>query len=249
MGYAWFDGSQVNLLIALLAGVITFFASCLLPLVPTYLAYLSGVALNTQAATNQKWRIFKTGLLFVLGFITTFIIFGLAANQLGGTLNEYRHLVEKMGGILFILLGLFMLGIFKSKFLAQEKRLNLHGKFQQHRSVHALLTGIAFGFGWSPCIGPVLAVILYWASQVDSNIKGVLLLTAYGVGLGIPFLIISLGFEKIIPWLKKRPQLSQAANIVSGIVILTAGILLITGDFQRLAIRLLRFFNLNELSV
>lgn len=241
-----FDGSQVNLLIAFLAGGITFFASCLLPLVPTYLAYLSGIALSDENAGQKKWQIFKTGLMFVVGFIITFIVLGLAVNKFAGIIGPYRQLVEKLAGVLFIVLGLFMMGLFKSTFLSKEKRFNLHGKFQQHRSLHAVLTGIAFGFGWTPCIGPVLAVILFWAAQAESTLVGTMLLTAYGIGLGIPFLIISLGFEKIIPWIKKNHRLSQLATIISGVIVLISGILLIRGDFQQLSLLLLDFFQLSR---
>ncbi len=243
------DGSEVNLLIAFLAGVITFFASCLLPLVPTYLAYLSGVSLNDADNGQQRWRIFQTGLLFVIGFISTFVLLGLAASQFGGLINSYRDIVEKVAGVLFVLLGLFMLGVFKSSFLSKERKFNLHGRFQQYKSLHAILTGVAFGFGWTPCIGPVLAVILFWAAQADSSLKGALLLTVYGIGLGIPFLIISLGFEKIIPWLKRNAHISKVTNLISGIIILLAGILLIKGDFQELSLFILRLFNLEGLSI
>lgn len=245
----WLDGSGVNLIIAFLGGFITFFASCLLPLVPTYLAYLAGVSLSEQDSTQKKWQIFRTGLFFVLGFIATFILLGLAANQFGALINTYRTAVEKIAGGLFILLGLFMLGVFKSKFLSQEKKFNLHNKFQKNRFLHAFLTGIAFGFGWSPCIGPVLAVILFWAARAESMLKGVLLLTAYGIGLGAPFLIIALGFEKIVPWLKRKAHLSRIFNSLAAILIILVGILLLIGQWQAVSIWLIRLSSLNEFSV
>ena len=244
-----FDGSEVNLIIALAAGFITFFASCLLPLVPTYLAYLSGVSLNDDQAGQQKWRVFKTGALFVLGFIITFIILGLTINKFAAVVAPYRQIVEKIAGLLFISLGLFMLGVFQNRFFSQERRFDLHGKFQQHQSLHALVTGVAFGFGWSPCIGPVLAVILFWASQAESSLKGAALLTAYGIGLGIPFLIIALGFEKIIPWLKKNAQISQWATYLSGVIVILAGILLLLGRFEEISLFLIQFVNIDALSV
>jgi cytochrome c-type biogenesis protein len=249
MGHSIFDGSQVNILIAFIAGGVTFFASCLLPLVPTYLAYLSGVALNNNQASQKKWQVFKTGLMFVAGFIITFIILGLLANKFASVVAPYKQVIEKIAGVLFVALGLFMMGIFKSAFLSQEKKFNLQGKFQQHRSLHAVLTGIAFGFGWTPCIGPVLAVILFWAAQADSALKGIMLLTAYGVGLGIPFLVIALGFEKIIPWIKKHTKISQIMSFVSGLFILGAGILLLMDQLQNLSLYLLDLLSLNRLSV
>ena len=243
-----FDGSQVNFLIAFLAGGITFFASCLLPLVPTYLAYLSGVALNDDQTSQKKWQIFKTGLMFVVGFIITFMLLGLAANKFASVIHPYRQIIEKIAGVLFITLGLFMMGIFKSTFLSQEKKLNIQGKFKKHRSLHAVLTGIAFGFGWTPCIGPVLAVILFWAAQAESLLKGVMLLTTYGVGLGIPFLVIALGFEKIIPWIKKHARISQAMSFISGLFILGTGILLLMDQLQNLSLFIIQLLNLNSTS-
>ncbi len=244
-----FDGSQVNLIIALGAGFITFFASCLLPLVPTYLAYLSGVSLNDHQTGEKKWRVFKTGALFVVGFIITFILLGLTINKFAGVVAPYRQVVEKAAGLLFISLGLFMLGIFKNRLFSQERRLDFHGKFQQHQSLHALITGIAFGFGWSPCIGPVLAVILFWAAQAESATKGAALLTAYGIGLGIPFLIIALGFEKVIPWLKKHARISQVATYLSGIIVILTGILLLLGRFEEISLFLIQLVNIDALSV
>jgi cytochrome c-type biogenesis protein len=249
MGHGIFDGSQVNFLIAFLAGGVTFFASCLLPLVPTYLAYLSGVALNDDQANQKKWQVFKTGFMFVLGFIITFMLLGLAANKFASVIHPYRQVIEKIAGVLFIALGLFMMGIFKSNLLSQEKRFSIQGKFKQHRSLHAILTGVAFGFGWTPCIGPVLAVILFWAAQASSAFKGTMLLTAYGVGLGIPFLIIALGFEKIIPWIKKHAGISRVMSFISGLFIIVAGVLLLLDQLQNLSLFIIQLFDLNSLSV
>lgn len=244
-----FDGSQINFLVSFLAGGITFFASCLLPLVPTYIAYLSGVALSDKKASQKKWQILKTSLMFVIGFITTFMLLGLAANKFAGLIYPYRKIVEKIAGVLFITLGLFMMGVFKKSFLPQEKRFNIQGKFQKHRSLHAILTGVAFSFGWTPCIGPVLAVILFWAAQADSALKGTMLLASYGVGLGIPFIVIALGFEKIIPWIKQRSGISRTVSLISGLFVMGAGVLLLMDQLQSLSIYLLNLFGLNTLSI
>ena len=243
-----FDGSQVNLFIALLAGTVTFFASCLLPLVPTYLAYLSGFALTDERAEQKRWHIFKRGLFFVIGFTVTFIILGLTINKFAAVITPYRELAEKLAGLLFVTLGLFMMGVFRSQFLSQERRFDLHGKLQGSGSLHAVLTGIAFGFGWTPCIGPVLAVILFWAAQAETAFKGAMLLTAYGIGLGIPFLVIGLGLERIIPWLKKKAKISQVVSIISGLLVLGTGVLLLMNQFQNLSLYLIQLFNLNSLS-
>ncbi|PIR59009.1 MAG: hypothetical protein COU69_02290 [Candidatus Pacebacteria bacterium CG10_big_fil_rev_8_21_14_0_10_56_10] len=245
----YLDGSSVNLLIAFVAGFITFFASCLLPLIPTYLGYLSGVALNSDEAGQQRWRIFRVALFFVIGFITTFVILGLTLNQLAARVAVVRLVIEKLAGVLFIVLGFFMLGVFKHRWFMQERRLEVHGWFQKNQTTHALATGVGFGFAWTPCIGPVLAVILFWAAQSDSMLRAVLLLISYGVGLGIPFLLVALGFEKIVPFLKKHARVTSYISYASGAFIILAGILMILGEFQRLSLLLLQFFDLNTLAV
>lgn len=243
------DGSQVNLLIAFVGGFVTFFASCLLPLVPTYLAYLSGVSLQSDNAEQHRWSIFRVALFFVLGFISTFVVLGALISQFSVVVASYRVFINRLAGFLFVVLGLYMMGVFKSHILSREMRFDVHHLFKQYRHLHAFITGIAFGFGWTPCIGPVLAVILFWSSQQASMIQGLLLLIAYGIGLGIPFLIVALGFEKMIPLLRKYARISQYAMYVSGMVIILAGVLMFFGQFQRLSLVLLQLFGLNTLAI
>jgi cytochrome c-type biogenesis protein len=242
------DGSHVNVLVAFVAGFVTFFASCLLPLVPTYLAYLSGVSLSTPEASEKRWQIVQLAAMFVLGFSTTFVVLGLTLQQFATVIAPYRSVVEKLAGLLFIALGFFMLGIFKHQWFTQERRLNLgnlHGLFAKHRNIHAALTGVAFGFGWTPCIGPVLAVILYWASQQASMFSGAALLIAYSIGLGIPFILVAIGFEKLIPLLKKNQKISHYTNIISALVIMLAGVLMTMGVFQQMSAYFLTIFDLH----
>jgi len=244
-----FDGSEVNLLIALLAGFLTFFASCLLPLVPTYLAYLSGVALSSDEASTKRWQIFRVALFFVIGFIGTFILLGLTLSQFSHLIAPYRSIIEKAAGILFIGMGLFMLGVFKSKYFTKEIKMDVDGVFKKHKLAHATMTGIAFGFGWTPCIGPILALILYWSTQAGSTLRGIALLTAYGIGLGIPFLIVALGFEKVIPLLKKHGKIAKYASILAGLIVIISGILMFTGQFQTMSLYFTKFFDLRRLAV
>ena len=278
------DGSSVNLWIAFLAGFITFFASCLLPLVPTYLAYLSGVALNSKDAEKNKFEIIQVAFFFVIGFIATFVLLSLAINTISQVFISIRGVMEILGGFLFIILGLFMLGVFKHRLFSQERRLDLRrvfakgswlnirigelialstGKpinrsvggfsinyfFSKYKNFHAVVTGVIFGFGWTPCIGPVLAVILFWSAQAGSVFKGIMLLVAYGIGLGIPFLIVAAGFEKIIPLLKRYSKSSQYVSYLSGGLIILAGILMISGRFQAMSFYLIDLFGLRSLSV
>ena len=249
MFFQFFDGSNINLVIAMMAGFITFFASCLLPLVPTYLAYLSGVTLNSEEAENKRWQIVKVATLFVIGFITTFVLLGLGLNQFAVLIARYKNLVNQLAGLLFILMGLFMWGVFKHRLFSQERKLDFQGFFTKNKSLHAVMTGIAFGLGWTPCIGPILAVILFWSAQAETTFKGVSLLISYGVGLGIPFILVALAFEKIIPLLRKYSKISKYTNYLAGGIIILAGILMFSGKFQELSLILLQVFKLDTLSV
>jgi len=260
---SFLDGNNVNLLVAYFAGFITFFASCLLPLVPTYLAYLSGVALNSKDAGKDRFQIIKVSIFFVIGFISTFILLSLTINILSQFFSFIREAIGIIGGFVFIILGLFMLGVFKHRLFSQERRLDI-GKifskksfrgfeidkfFSKYKNFHALVTGIIFGFGWSPCIGPVLAVILFWSSRTGSALTGILLLIVYGLGLGTPFILVAIGFEKIIPLLKRYSKISLYISYLSGIMIIIAGVLMIAGFFHPLSIYLINLLHLRALSV
>lgn len=244
------DGNNVNLLIAFIAGLSTFFASCLLPLVPTYIAYLSGVSLNTPEAeeAENKRTILTTALFFVLGFILTFVAMSLIFVQFRIWLNPIRTVVEKLAGGLFIVLGLFILGIFKNPALGTEHKINTGNFLSKYKNIHALITGSAFGFSWSPCIGPVLAVILFWTARDASFVQGTLALISFGIGLGVPFLIIAAGYEKIMPTLKKYHRAANYINIASGLLIILGGVLILTGQLQFATGWVLRILNINALT-
>ncbi len=258
------SGQSVTLLVAYVAGIVTFFASCLLPLVPSYLAYLSGVSLQSSKASEQRFYVFRIALSFVAGFILAFVLLGLSVNHFGSPLNQWRPVIERIAGVLFILLGLFTLGFFKNSFLIQERRPawqqffdRLLGKKQvssiqtwieEHALLHAFLVGIGFAFGWTPCIGPVLAVILFWASQADSTWQGGFLLFVYGLGLGTPFLLVGILFEKLLPYLKKSQKFGQIVMKIAGVVIIISGLLLLTGHFQTASMQVLEYLDLHLLA-
>lgn len=239
-----FDGSHVTVGIAFISGLITFFASCLLPLVPTYLAYLSGLSLQEKhLSNNQRWHIFTTGLSFVLGFIAAFVLLGLTFQQFAFHLAPYRQILQQVAGGLFILLGLVLLGLLKPKLLTKEYHLPLQNLFIKYRLVHAFITGVAFAVSWTPCIGPVLAVILYWASQTATALEGTVLLTAFGLGIGLPFLLLAGAFEWLLPMIRKYQRAGYYLSIVSALVIISMGVLLLLGQFQAATALILRFFN------
>ena len=259
------DASSVNYFVAYVAGFITFFASCLLPLVPTYLAYLSGVSLHSDQAELRRWYIFRVSAMFVAGFVSTFVILGLFMNHLGSPIQAWRPLIERVAGFIFVVLGLYILGVFKQSWLAQEHRPqwsklgtqllgentadSVHRWLESHTYLHSFLVGIGFAFGWTPCIGPVLAVILFWAGHADSAVAGASLLLAYGIGLGTPFLITGLLFDRLIPILKKSHRFTKYLHYFAGVFIIISGVLLATGQFQLISMWLIRLFNLRALAV
>lgn len=243
------DGSHVGFITAYLAGLLTFFASCILPLVPTYLGYLSGIAFRDLEKKENSIKIFKTASVFVLGFVTSFVLMGLLLQRLSGALIIYRPIIEKVSGIFFVVFGLYLIGIFKSNLLAKEKQSNLNTFFEKNLYLHALFTGLGFGFSWTPCIGPVLAVILYWSAQAETSLIGSLLLISFGLGIGTPFLLVSLAFEKIVPLLKKYNKVSKYITYISGGIILVFGILLLLGEYQAFAINIMRRLSISTKSL
>lgn len=241
-----FDGSNVNLFIAFIGGMITFFASCLLPLVPTYIAYLTGLTLKAEVS---KKEIIINSALFTFGFIVVFMIFGLTANKLGNTFAQNRVLLQKIGGVFFIIIGMFMLNVIKPAFLYRERKIDLRSYFTKWQKINSFIIGLTFGFAWTPCIGPVLSVILFWASQAQTALKGTLLLLFYGLGLGIPFMVIGAFFDQLVPKLKKAKRISLILSKLSGIIILVVGALLLIGRMHYISIIILKLFSLDSHSV
>ena len=172
------DDSTLNPLVAFTGGLITFFASCLLPLVPTYLAYLTGAALQTKGEPYQRWKVMRHALFFVLGFILTFIVLGATLRQLAAELLPYRQMLEKLGGLLFVIFGLFLLGVGKRSWLQREIKLTFGQWFEHWPYLNAFIFGVVFSLGWTPCIGPVLAVILLWSTQQANMLNGQGIVTA-----------------------------------------------------------------------
>lgn len=218
------DSSQVTAGIAFLAGLLAFSASCLLPMVPTYLLYLSGTSLSGTAEASSRWRLIKVSLFFVFGFIGTFVLLGSILRFVVTALHAYQQLLTLGMAALFILLGLFVIGLIHPRIFATERKIQLGTLFNRYAWLHALVFGMLFGLGWSPCIGPVLAVILYWSTQAETQITGIIHLLLFGLGLGLPFVLIAAAFEKISPLLHKYRKISYYANIITGILLLMIGL-------------------------
>ncbi len=242
------NGSPYSILVAFAAGLATFFASCLLPLVPTYLAYLSGVSLSTPAGQAHRWRVVRASIYFVLGFVITFVLLGLSAHQLGSSLGQFRPVMQKLGGILFIFFGLVLLSIIKPAWVTKERRLEIENFITHKGFLHAMLAGVVFAFSWTPCIGPILAVILYWSAQQATALIGALLLLAYGLGVGLPFIGVALGFEQVLPYLRKLGPAGAIIHRAAGLLIVLAGILMLGGWFHQLTMSALHALGMETLA-
>lgn len=236
--------SQLNVLIAYLAGFVSFFASCILPLVPVYLAYLAGVALQPEkmqressspdllvlSAAKRRWSLFEASILFAFGFTIAFMIMGWSIGTLSTVLAQWKWIFNILFGGIFVLFGLHLTGLLMLPALSKQWHFNLGDKLHHNRRATAVLTGLAFGIGWSPCIGPILALILYQAAHTGSQVQGLLLLGAFSAGLSTPFILTGLLFESIVPLLKKMSKFSLYLEKISGVILIITGLLILTGQ-------------------
>lgn len=217
------------------AGLITFLAPCTLPLVPAYLGFISGVdqkALkNPETARDARRKIFLNGLAFIVGFSFIFIVFGVLAGIAGTALAPYRIWLARIGGVLVILFGLFMLGFFKLPFFQSDKKIPIPSWLTLGKPSSSLFIGGTFALGWTPCVGPILGSILLLAGTSGTALTGGLMLTVFSVGLAIPFLIIALAFSKATIYIEKLSKYLKGVSIVGGVFLILLGILLATDNF------------------
>jgi cytochrome c-type biogenesis protein len=219
---------SVGVLAALTAGLISFISPCVLPVVPAYLSFVTGLSLEEMraggAGGNHRRRMLLNCLAFVGGFSAVFIALGASATFIGTFLTENMKILSKIAGVVIVIFGLHTIGIFKIPFLNYEKR--LHQNQKSAGVLGSFVVGLAFAFGWTPCIGPILAAILGVASTKETVGEGVLLLTAYSAGLGIPFLLAGVSvdfFFRVSSGIKKQ---FRTIEIVSGIFLIVVGIMI-----------------------
>jgi len=223
---------SVALPIAFIAGVLSFLSPCVLPLVPSYVSFITGMSLDELG--DRRWTAFTHALFFISGFTLIFLALGATATALGRFLQYNQVWLERVGGALIILFGLYMLGVFRVGVLAQERRIHLQNKPVGY--LGSLLVGVAFGAGWTPCIGPILGSILaYTGTQTTNLAQGVSLLLAYSLGLAVPFLLAALAVERFIEWFKKFRRYIPLTTKVAGGILVVVGLLLVTGYFSILA--------------
>ena len=235
--------SDVTLLAALLAGLVSFLSPCVLPLVPPYLVYLAGASLERLADAEPEPMVRAdtvfAALLFVAGFSTVFIAFGASASAIGGLVQAYSAELSIVAGIAIIVMGLHFLGLTRLAILMREKRAPMS------RPVGlwgAYAMGLAFAFGWTPCIGPILAAILAVAASEQTVAKGAGLLAVYSLGLGIPFLLAAFAVEPFAAFLARfRRHLAKVERVMGGLLVLT-GIAFLTGFVSQASFWLLEMF-------
>jgi cytochrome c-type biogenesis protein len=225
--------NQVGILIALTAGVLSFLSPCVLPLVPSYLVFVTGMSLeDLQGGVNRRATM-THAVLFVVGFSVIFILLGASASFLGQFFKAYEGWIARIGGLIIIALGLHLAGVFKLVPLMQEKRVHLSDKPAGY--LGTLGVGMAFGAGWTPCIGPVLGAILTYGFSQDTMWAGVGLLAVYSLGLAIPFLIAALALDWFLQAFKRFRRFIPVVEKASGVLLVFLGILLFMGWFTILS--------------
>ena len=223
--------NQVSLLAAFSAGFLSFVSPCVLPLVPSYISYITGLSVEELANAQERERFRKAimlnSLLFIAGFSSVFIAFGASASFIGQLLYEYQDMIRKVGGVLIAIFGLYLMGILKLRFLMTERKL-LHFEKRPLGYIGSFLVGTAFAAGWTPCVGPVLGGILAYASTTESMQAGIVLLTSYSIGLGLPFFLAAFGVDSFLTHFKKIRHYLGGISIVSGLLMVAIGIMLYT---------------------
>ncbi len=226
-----------------LAGVVSFLSPCVLPLVPAYVSYITGESLADMSREQQfhaRLSALSLSLFFVLGFSAVFIVLGASASMLGQSLLEYRYEINIVGGAIIMVFGLFMSGLIKAPFLYRDTRFNV--KLDGGGPVSTFVLGLAFGFGWTPCIGPILGTILSASAVAATLNQGIALLGVYALGLSLPFLAAAFFAGKFLSRLKLMRRMSNTLHIVAGVIMIATGIAMITGYLSAFGFWLLNTF-------
>lgn len=228
--------TSVSIPTAFVFGLLSFFSPCVLPLVPAYLSFMSGVSVEELMSARGSEALKRTGLkslLFVLGFSVVFVAMGATASSVGQFLINQTYVLMKVAGVIVVIFGLHMLGIFRIKALYTEKR--FHARFQSIGFAAPFLIGVMFAFGWTPCIGPVLGAILALAASSNTLGQGIGLLAVYSLGLGIPFLITGFATGAALKALGRFKPHFRKFEVASGVLMIMVGILIFTDNLQSLS--------------
>jgi len=231
------DPVSIGFLLAFSAGLLSFLSPCVLPLIPSYVTFITGLSFDD--VVSRRRVALTHGLLFVLGFSLIFLALGATATVLGRVMFAQRDLITKVGGGIIILFGLYLAGVFNIAFFARERRVHLADKPVGY--LGTVLVGVAFGAGWTPCIGPILGSILIYASSEADLGRGLTLLTAYSLGLAVPFIISALAVDRFMSFFMKFKRQMLWMQRAAGVLMIGVGILMITNQFTILASYLQQF--------
>lgn len=237
-----FDATLIPAMaVALAAGLLSFLSPCVLPIVPPYLAYMGGVSVREmEAASEARRRVIMAALFFVLGLSTIFLLLGIAFSALGRALLQYQDWFLIIAGITIMIFGAHFIGVFRIGFMDREARIDA-GE-QGGSAFGAYLLGLAFAFGWTPCLGPILGAILGLAASEADVGRGTALLAAYAVGLGIPFLLVAAFFPRLTGAMAFMKRHMDRIERISGLLLWTVGLMMLTGSFADFSFWLLEAF-------
>ncbi|HEB4999735.1 TPA: redoxin family protein [Clostridioides difficile] len=223
---------NVNLFLVFIEGIVSFFSPCILPILPIYLSILSNSSVENLKEGKTSFigsSLFKNTVFFALGISTTFFILGSSVKVLSMFFNENKDLIMFIGGIIIIIMGLFYMGIIKSSILNREKRFNL--KFKEMRAITAFLLGFTFSFGWTPCIGPILASVLVMVSSSSNHLSANLLIAVYTIGFILPFIITAMFYSKLFKTIDKIKSNMEIIKKIGGIILIVSGVLMMVNGF------------------
>ena len=227
---------HTSLMAAFVAGLLSFISPCVLPLVPSYLTYITGLSFEQLINSAERQRLRSTiivnALLFIAGFFSVFIAFGASASIIGQFLTDYQDTVRKVGGVLIIVFGLSLMGILKLRLLMTEKRIHFHSRPAGY--LGSFLIGSTFAAGWTPCVGPVLGTILFYASTTETLKDGVTLLSCYSFGLGLPLFMTALGVDRFLATFKGVRAYLGVVSFMSGALLIVFGLLIYSNSFALL---------------
>lgn len=224
---------NISFLLAFSAGMLSFLSPCVLPLMPAYVSYLTGSAIEEINSNKAGLKLFYKSIGFVIGFTIIFILMGASVSSLGKLFTTHQSLFRQIGGILIIIFGLHTIGLFKIKMLYYDKRLLPFGG--SNKNFSSIFIGMAFATGWTPCIGPILSSILIYAGSMDTIGKGILLLLFYSLGLAIPFMLTAFAIGSFSKYFKKFSKYLPVVSMISGILMIVMGILVFSNKLTILS--------------
>lgn len=235
--------TEVNAFVAFAAGVFSFLSPCVLPLIPSYLSFVSGISVEemrgAQAAARVRTRVVLNSAAFILGFSLVFVSLGASASLLGGLFLGYRNFIRLMGGAFVVLVGLYLVGLFKIAALERYLQFNLKDKPAGY--LGSVLVGITFAVAWTPCVGPVLGAVLALAGASAEVGRGIFLLSSYAAGLALPFFLSALAVNSFFQFSQRFRRYIHAVHVMGGVLLIIVGVLLITDYMTFLNAYVLRF--------